>query len=61
MYMPETDDGTEISRVLLWLYFILLNDRERSLVATADGVNLMSLQCRMEEDFTIGIDKTNGK
>ena len=39
---------------------ILINDTERSLVAVPDGIHLVTTQCTVEIQLTLGIDITDG-
>ncbi len=57
--MAETDDRAEICSVFLGFHIIFLNDGKRGFVAAADCVNLVPLQCRMEEQLAVCIGRNS--
>lgn len=61
VYASEADNGTEVGRVFLRLHVVLVDNRERSLVALADGVNLVPFQSRVEEQLPVVIDIAYGQ
>ncbi len=52
----ESDHAPEVGRELGRLDFILINDAKRATTVSLDGINLVSLHCRMEDDRPVGID-----
>ena len=52
----ESDHAPEVGRELVRLDFVLINDAKRATAVSLDGIDFVSLHCRMEDDSPVGID-----
>ena len=56
MDAAEGDHAPEVGRELGWLDLVLLDDAKRAAVVLPDGIDLVSLHRRVENNRSIGID-----
>ncbi len=56
MNATEGDHASEVGRELGWLDLVLIDDAKRAAVVLLDGIDLVSLHRRVENNRSIGID-----
>ncbi len=55
---PKGNDAAKISREFSWLHIILINNTERALALVLDCIYLMTADCGMKVELSIGITMT---